>query len=158
MAKKKSHEELKAALEEAQSSLKSAKSDLKEFMAENKIKKGTEVADVQDKKTRKAYESLVNSVDKFAAQVEKYSAEEKEARPAKARASKYEYPDDVVTKEDRKKWRTKMRNQANGKSEKAGKKAKSEKPEAAGKAEKSGKTSKKEKAGKAKKKSSSKED
>ena len=110
---KASHDELVKQLEAAKTTNTEAKEALKEFRAENEIKKGTEPSEVSGK-IGKEYSKLVKAAEKAAAEYEKLKAAEKDSRPRKERQSKYDYPADVVSAEDRKKYRTKMRKEAQG--------------------------------------------
>lgn len=124
---KTSHEELVKQLEAAKATHTEAKEALKDFRTENEIKKGTDPSEVTGK-AGKEYGKLVKAAEKAAEAYEKLKEAEKENRPRKERQSKYEYPADVVTAEDRKKYRTKMRKQSAddakpGKEKKSDKKA-----------------------------------
>ncbi len=113
MAKENAETEKKASTG-AKATYEAAKAELKAFMKENKIKEDTEVS---DKKIRKAYEALQAKVD------ETKAAWKKEKGSSSGRRTQYEYPADVKTKEEKKKYRAAQR-AAKKKAEKGEKPAK----------------------------------
>lgn len=138
MAKPKTVEEATQMVETLKAEISTDSEALKEFMKANKIKKGETPS---DEKIAKKYGKMVASLDKKRADRDAAKEAIKALTPKKSRESKYEYPADVVTAEDKKKYRTKMRNAA--KSEGKAKSKKEKKAEAP--VEKSEKVSKKDK-------------
>ena len=135
------------AVEAAKVALKEAKDNLKKFQKGNSLKEGQAP---KDETLLKKFESLNKRIEKAEAG---YKTAKKAAKPKKeksARASKYEYPADCVSKSDKKAHRTKLRNETKKANKPA--KVKAEKPAKEAKVEKSAKSdSKKPKAKKVKK-------
>lgn len=112
MAKEKfkSYEAAKEALAPAREKLKAAKDERRAFEKENKLAKETDHS--ADEKHGKKWAKLNATV--VAAQAEVDSAKEfmdanKPKKEKAGRASTYEYPKEVVTVADKKKYRAKMR-------------------------------------------------
>ena len=140
MAKTRNYEDIKKDLETAKATRAEARQALKEFSKTNKIKEGTEASEIAEKKTRIAYKELVKAVTASKDAVDKLSTEAKENKPVKERETKYNYPADCTTGDQKKKFRTleRARLKREAKEAAGGGKAKSEK-----KAEKSEKKSEK---------------
>lgn len=149
MAKTKSYEDLRKELDAAKEKRSAAREALKEFCKTNKIKEGVEASSIEKKDLRIKYKELRKAADEAKASVEALSAETKAAKPAKVRETKYDYPADCVTADQKKKFRSAQRAAEKRKAKEAaggGKKekpAKSEKTEKSAKAEKSDKKKKK---------------
>lgn len=150
---KKTYAEMKELLGTQKEESKQAKKDLKKFCQENKLELEAEHTD--NKKWVKL-KALVDKTAKAFAETEAWLAENKEKKEGKPRATRYEYPADVTTAADKKKFRAqaradakkKAKAEAGGGSEKVSSKKKdkgSEKTEKSEKAEKTGKSSKKDK-------------
>lgn len=139
-------------LGQAKATRDEAKKAFHAFLSENKLKIGTDYSDHKDAKIAKKFKSLHGAWADARTAVKDLEAKAKELKPAVQRVSKYEYPADVETPEQKKKYRAKMRAEAKAadKPAKAEKKA-DKKAEKAGKADKADKKS--EKAGKKGKKS-----
>lgn len=116
-------------LETAKENKTKAFEALKQFKADNGIKKGAE----PEKKYKKEFDKLTKAYEEAGALVDNYKEKTKELKPAKERVSKYDYPADVVSADDRKKYRAKLRKEAKGES----------KPKKDKDSKKEGKTSKK---------------
>lgn len=127
-----SDEKVKA-LETAKEGLNTAKANYKSFLEKNKLKDGVTPKDDTLAKKMASHQEKIEKAEKGVKAAKKAL---KPAKEKKERTSVYEYPDDVVTAEDRKKFRTKARNAAKA-AEKA--KAKAEKAEAKGEKKKEGK-------------------
>jgi hypothetical protein len=152
MATKKTKEELKSALESSKEELTVAKGELKTFEKTNGLEKGGDHS--KNEKFGKKWQKIKDTVTKKEKTVEGIRAELAELKAEKApRTVKYEYPKDVVSAEDKKKYRTKMR--AAAKKAEKGETTKASKGEKAPKEEK-GKSE--EKGSNKKKKKESKED
>lgn len=141
---------------EALSKLNEAKSALTAYLKKNKLKRSDDHS--EDKKHGSKIAKLEKAIEKAQAAYEKLKAPSKKKdkgakKESAGRRTKYDYPADIVSADDRKKYRQKMRAEAKaaGKGEKKSKKAKTGKPKA-DKAE-GKKTSKKAKTGKKSKKS-----
>jgi hypothetical protein len=123
----KTHEELVQALEEKKAELKAKREELATLEKEYKLKPGKDHS--ADEKVGKKWLKLKNSVDALAEERNKLQEAVKTSKPKKEKTvkpSKYEYPADVVTPEQKKKWRASQRAE----------KKKANKPEKAEKAEK----------------------
>lgn len=151
MGKPKSYEEAQEARQAAQEAAKELRTELAAFCKENKIKRGTapdELGDDVKASVAKKYKTLFNKNEKAREAVADAKATEKELKPRKERASKYDYPDDVTTPEQKKKYRAKMRREAKaaekGDDKKSSKKSSSKKSSSKGGKKTSKKTSKKE--------------
>jgi len=125
----------------AKENYSTAREELKEVMKENKIKRGAEVEDVTPAKVQKSYKIKLGKVEKAKALLEKAKEAVKSTKVKKERVSKYEYPEDCLSVEDKKKYRTKLRN-AKKKADKPAKEKKADKGDAPAKGSKK-KTSKK---------------
>jgi hypothetical protein len=100
--------EAKEALTAAKESKKSAKQELKAFEKENELASGEDHSG--DAKHGKRWSKLKKAVDSAEAKVTDIEGEMEGLKSAKVdRPSKYEYPADVVTALDKKKYRAKMR-------------------------------------------------
>lgn len=151
---KKTKAELKEDLKAAKEELKVARTEKRDFEKSNKLEKDADHSG--NEKSGKRWTKLNDMVVKKQAAVDKIQVAIDEAAPeATVRAVKYDYPEDVVTALDKKKYRAAQRaakkkaeKEANGsaKESKSSKKAaKEESTEAAGEV-KSSKKSKKSKA------------
>lgn len=142
MAKFKNYDEATKAVDESKKVRTAAKEALEAFCKTNKIKKGTPSSEV-DKKLRGEYKTLTAAYQEARKAVDEASEAAKALKPAKVRETKYDYPADCVTAEQKKKFRTAARAAA----KRAEKPAKADKP---AKSEKSAKENKKsgKKAGK----------
>lgn len=148
MAKAKTYEQAQEELASAKATRKECNEAMAEFLKENKLKKGEDYSGHSDEKIAKKWKKLAAAQTEARAAVTAAEEAEKALKPKAERASKYEYPEDVVTADDRKKYRAKMRNAA--KAAEAGEKpAKKEKKakdaEEAPAAEKASKKEKKDK-------------
>ena len=115
---KKTKAELKEDLKAAKEELTVAKTEKRDFEKSNKMAKDTDHS--EDAKHGKKWKRLNDMVAKKESAVEKIKADIAEAKPEKTeRASKYEYPADVVTAADKKKYRAAAR-AAKAKAEKGG--------------------------------------
>ena len=127
MAKKfQTYEEALTAQEEAKSAVKEAKTALTEYYTKNKLKRNEDYTD--DAKHGGKIQRLQQNIDKASETLADINEQVKGLKPGKAKAgrdTKYEYPADCVTAEQRKKYRIKMRKEAD--SDKP-KKEKTEKP------------------------------
>lgn len=142
---KKTYAEVKESLGTLKDEAKQAKKDLKNFCKDQKL--DPEAEHTGNKKWVKL-KALVDKSSKQVAEAEAWLAENKEKKEGKPRATKYEYPAEVQTAADKKKWRAKARAEAKrkekgestDKGEKASKKKDKEaKAEKADKGEKSAK-------------------
>lgn len=149
----KTYEEAVDAQKEAALDLKEAKTALTDYYKKNKLKRdedytddakhGTKVARLQkevDKKetTLEAIQEQLEALTpkgkkkpSAAAAVREEEAKgkpKKEKKASEPRNTKYEYPENCVTPDEKKKYRIKMRNAAKGKEEKPGKEEKKAKP------------------------------
>lgn len=123
------------------------------FIKKNKLEKGKDYT--KDKKYGKEYTKLTTAINELTAkrtELECESKKEKSKKKALSSRAKYEYPADIVTPEQRKKYRVEQRKLAN-KKEKTEKDVKSK--ESKGKAKE---TKEEPSKGKAKKKNTQKED
>jgi hypothetical protein len=139
---KKTYAEVKEQLASQKDEAKQAKKDLNKFCKENKLEADKEHPD--NKKWVKL-KTLVEKTQKAVEDSEKWLEENKDKKESTPRASKYEYPADVVTAADKKKFRAQARAAAN-------KKTKGESGEGSSKKDKKAKTDKEGKEGKDKKK------
>jgi len=147
MAKKFStYEEALEAQVEGKQEVRDAKQALTAYLKENKLKRNVDYAN--DKKHGKKITGLQNSIDKASASLEKVNEAVTNLKPAKNKASKYDYPEGL-TADEKKQFRQKAR---------AGNKPAKEKKEKAPKANKAAKTEKAVKTSKKKKRSSKKND
>jgi len=117
-----------AALETAKAGLTTAKEAYKSFLKKNNLKDGATPKDENLAKKMASYQSKIEKAEKA------IKAAKKDLKPKKEKAervSKYDYPADVTTAEDKKKFRTAQRNAAKSaaKAEKKGDKKKSAKAE-----------------------------
>ena len=161
MAKPKTHEEALESLKALKEKAKGAKAELKAFDKKNKVKKGD--ASSLSEKAAKQREKLVQKIEAAdTALVKGQELAKSMKKPKSPRTTKYEYPDDI--KDDpkaMKRYRAKLRKEAEGGSEspkKKSKKDKAEKSDKPSKKEKSDKSSKKSKKDKAEKSSKKPED
>lgn len=100
--------EAKEALTAAKAERKVAKDELRAFEKEHELAKGEDHS--ADEKLGKKWKKLNDMVEKKEAAVSEIEEAMKDVKAAKAeRPSKYDYPADVVTAADKKKYRTKMR-------------------------------------------------
>jgi hypothetical protein len=147
---KKTYAEVKEQLASQKDEAKQAKKDLSKFCKENKLEADKEHPD--NKKWVKL-KALAEKTAKAVEDSEKWLEENKEKKESTPRASKYEYPADVTTAADKKKFRAQARAAANKKTKGEGEgTSKKEK-----KAEKAEKTEKVKEGGKKKDKSGKKE-
>ena len=135
----KNYEELLKALEEKKAARKAVRAEMNQFLSDNKLKMGNH-SNHEDAKIAKGWKKLQEKYDKAKAEVEALEVDVKAAKPKKEREGKYDYPEDCVTADDKKKFRAKMRSKAKA-AEKGEKKAdkkaeKSDKAEEGKKAEK----------------------
>jgi len=141
MAKIKTYEEALDKQVEQKAALSDKKAELTAYLKENKLKRNK----VPEGKHAKAVDKMESSITTREESLAKTNALVKELKPKKERKTSYDYPDGL-TAAVKKKYRTKMRNQAKAKDKPAKeKKAKKEKPAKEGKAEKKSKKSKKSK-------------
>lgn len=112
MAKsKKTYEELVEAQATAKTNLKEAKKNLTTYLKENKLKRSDDHSG--DKKHGKKIGALEKKIATCETRLEKATSTMKANKPATTRKSKYEYPADVVTSEQKKKYRQAQRAAAN---------------------------------------------
>lgn len=142
---KKTYAEVKESLPGLKDEAKQAKKDLKSFLKSNSLEEGKEYPD--NKKWVKI-KGLVDKTAKAVTDAEAFMAENKEKKEGKPRSTKYEYPAEITTAAEKKKYRAQQRSAAKAaekgeKTEKAGKKDKKKEKEVV--AEKTEKTSKKDK-------------
>lgn len=135
----KAYDEVLAKAKAKKEELAEAKKDLRAWKKENKIKRNKPV---EDEKLKKALEKKETQLEKLTSEHEKALKAAKDLKPASSRRTKYEYPADCVTDQDKKKYRAKMRRE----------KAKAEKGENPEKPAKKEKKAKVEKPSKKKKK------
>lgn len=118
----------KSVIETKKEELATAQKERRQFEKSNELKKGEDHSDHEKhgkkwgkmKKNEEAIEAEIN-------EAKEWLKENKPAKEKKQRVLKYDYPADCVTDEDKKKFRTRMRNAANKKEGAAeGKKAKKE--------------------------------
>jgi hypothetical protein len=103
--------EAKTALSAAKEERKAAKEELRAFEKEHGLAKGEDHAG--DEKNGKKWAKLKKVVDSKDEAVNDIEESMKELKSEKTiRPSKYEYPADVVTAADKKKWRAKQRTAA----------------------------------------------
>lgn len=137
----KTHEEALEAQKVAKENVKIAKTALTEYYTKNKLKRSEDYT--KDKKHGEKITRLQTEIDKKSETLEAINNQVKDLKPAKAgaadRVTKYEYPADCVSSEDRKKYRIAQRKAAEG-----GDKPKKEKAEKEPKADKASKGKAKE--------------
>lgn len=100
--------------------VKEAKAALKSYFSENKLKMAEDYSD--DPKHGKKVMRLESKVDKYSDELNDINEALKKMKPGKAKASgegkaknlKYDYPEDVKTAEQRKKYRIEQRKLATG--------------------------------------------
>ena len=104
MKKFENYEDAKAAKETAKETLKTAKAELRTFKKENSIKDPEEI---EDKKIRKEFDKLQKAVDVASEELDNINDQCKELKPAGtgAFAQRYEYPEGMDDKAERKKYR-----------------------------------------------------
>lgn len=108
MGKKfKTFEDATAAMETAKSGRKAAREALKQFEVDNKLKHREDHSG--DKKLGKQWSKLNDALQAQITAFEDAETASKELKPAKERESKYDYPADVTTAEQKKKYRTTQR-------------------------------------------------
>jgi len=108
MGKKfKTFEDATAAMDTAKSARKAAREALKQFEVDNKLKHREDHSG--DKKLGKQWSKLNDALQAQITAFEDAEAASKELKPAKQRESKYDYPADVTTAEQKKKYRTAQR-------------------------------------------------
>lgn len=141
MSKYESLEDAKTAQELKAQQVKDAKAALATYFKENKLKKTEDYS--EDAKHGKKVSRLESKIDKYSEELITINEAVKGFKPGKAKKEsapknlKYDYPDDVKTAEQRKKYRIAARKAAGGGEEgtdKPAKKAKAEKPAKASKA------------------------
>jgi hypothetical protein len=142
MAKTKfaSHDEAIAAAATAKEEKKAARQALKEFEAEKGLKHREDHSENEDGKVAKQWKKLNAALQTAITAEEEAEAAGKALKPKKEREAKYDYPEDCVTAEQKKKYRAEARAAA----KKAAKgEAKAEKKEKASTEKVSEKSSKK---------------
>lgn len=148
-----SHEEAKENLSTTKEELQVAKDELKSYRKEHKLEKDTDYSeDAKHGKTWKKLTKAITSKEEAIAETRTWMEENKPKKEKVARESKYEYPADCTSEDDKKKFRAKMRREA-ASAEKAAaggeaapkKEKKASKEEAAAEAPKEEKKSKKDK-------------
>ncbi len=144
-----SHDEAIEELATAKTSVTEKRDEFYAFLKENKLKRNKDYS--EDAKHGKKFSKFKTEIDKLVILRDGIKEQAKATKPKKAggRASTYEYPADVTTPEEKKKYRTKMRAEAK-KAEKA--KEKAEAPEVPADEKAAKKTAKKKPAKKASKK------
>lgn len=122
MSKPKTYEEALEQVKNLKETLAEERTALREFKSENNIKRGKEP---EDEKVAAKLLKLNEAVDKTRESIDEAKVAAKELKPRKERVTKYDYPDDVTTDADKKKYRAKMRREktkaekGEGKEEKA---------------------------------------
>jgi hypothetical protein len=117
-------EELNQALEAAKADLATAKENFKKFLTKNNLKAGVTPKDEALAKKLAGLEKKIATAEKGVKDAKKALKPKKEKAE---RVSKYEYPADCTSAEDRKKFRTSQRNAEKSASKKS---TKAEKVEA----------------------------
>jgi hypothetical protein len=134
---KKTFAERKEELTSLKEDAKQARKDYKNFCKEAKL--DPEVDNSADGKNGKKWtklKALVEKTSKAVTETETWLAENKESKERTPRASKYEYPAEVVTAADKKKYRAQQRASANKKDKGEGGEKSSKKNKKKGKEEK----------------------
>lgn len=150
----KNHEAALEAVETAKATRNAANESMQEFLKENKLKKGDH-SEHEDKKVAKEYKRIAASQKEARAAFALAEEAAKALKPAKTRVTTYEYPKEITTPEDKKRYRAKMRTAAKQKDKPEGEaKPKKKKTEEAAPEVTSKKSSKEGKEGKKKKKKS----
>ncbi len=144
MSKTLNYEQITEKLNSVKAEKKEVNNAIGAIRLKHKIQKGEKP---KDKKLLAEWNRLHEQKEVLNKEVEKLEASALELKPKKERETKYNYPEDCVTSEQKKAYRTKMRAQANA-AEKAEKPAKKEKKAAAPEVE--AKPSKKDKKAKTK--------
>lgn len=139
---KEAYEAAQGKLEAAKTELAAARTALKTFREENGLKRKIDYS--EDAKHGKTFKKLVRAETEAQEAVTALESKVKALKPASTRNTKYDYPADVVTAEDKKKYRTKMRNAAKPKKEKPVKEEKAPKAVEEKKKDKKDKKAKKE--------------
>lgn len=104
-----SFEEATTAYADSKVTAKNERESLNAFCKENKLKRNVDHTD--DAKHGKKYAKLKQTVDAACELRDALKEQVKETKPKKTsgRASKYEYPEDITTNEQKKKYRTQLR-------------------------------------------------
>lgn len=107
---KKTKEELKEQLKSLKEERKAAKEELRGFEKENKLAKGEDHSgDAKHGKKWAKLNQVVSNKEEKIAKVEASLEETKGEKGSGGFRQKYEYPDDITSAEDKKKYRAKMR-------------------------------------------------
>lgn len=114
--KKLSAPEVKEKLGRAKERLAEAKDALSKFAKENGLKKGEDHSNNEDAKVAKGYKKVKAELEEASGRVDKYSAMYKEAKKSSGGGAgikaKYNYPKEVKTGDDKKKYRAETRAKA----------------------------------------------
>jgi hypothetical protein len=127
------HEQVQEKLQGLKAQRKEVNNAIGAIRLKHRIEKGGKP---KDKKLLAEWNSLHEKKEEFTKQIEKLETQAAELKPRKERETKYDYPADCITPEQKKAFRTKMRAQANAAnkpektSKKEGKKEKAPKKEA----------------------------
>lgn len=107
------HEEAVAAVNAAKEARETAKNNLTEFLEKNKLRKNADHSGkIKDKKLQKEYDGLRDAWEKAKTAEGEAKEAEKGLRPKKDRKVKYNYPADMTSSGDRKKFRAACRTRA----------------------------------------------
>lgn len=141
-------EEAKENLATTKEELQVAKDELKSYRKEHKLEKDVDYSeDAKHGKTWKKLLKAITSKEEAITEIKTWMEENKPKKEKVARESKYEYPADCTSEDDKKKFRAKKRREAaaaeKGETEKPAKEKKASKDDAAAPAEE--KKSKKDK-------------
>ena len=135
----KTYEEALEAQGVAKDAVKEAKAALTEYYTKNKLKRNEDYTD--DAKHGGKIQKLQNAIDRESSTLENIGEQMKALKPKKeksaGRETKYEYPADCVTSEQKKKYRIKMRKEAENADKPKKEKTEKPAPKKAAKAEKS---------------------
>jgi hypothetical protein len=112
MAKKMTYDEAKEQLVNLRGDLKDARTALRDFLKENKLKRGVDHSNHETKKIAQKFKSLNKKITDFEAKKTELQTFIKENKPKAVRESKYNYPPEIESALDKKKFRARMRAQA----------------------------------------------
>lgn len=106
-------EEAKENLSTTKEELQVSKDEIKSYRKENKLEKDTDYSeDPKHGKTWKKLAKAVSSKEETIAEIRTWMEENKPKKEKVQRESKYEYPEDCTSEDDRKKFRAKKRREA----------------------------------------------
>lgn len=114
--KKLSADEVKEKLGRAKERLAEAKDAVSKFAKENGLKKGEDHSNNEDPKIAKGYKKVKAEMDEAAGRVDKYTSMYKDSKKSSSGVAgvkaKYNYPKEVKTGDDKKKYRAETRAKA----------------------------------------------